>query len=575
MMTGILGEHKRVSTTRSKELPFHSNHAIPTLAHHMEEPGFQMVNVTPHHYEKRRYYQRKDAWDVFFHGELHNHAALAHSLGLHEKETSAAIFMNLWETYKTESFSMLEGAYVVVIRERHSGRVWIARDWVGALALFYVKLKNCLVFSTHTRPLRELVSGISIRSRAVVEYLLFNHPLAPGTYYEEIHSLEPGANMSWDQRKGLQKNWGDHTLKLENHDSKGLKDQLASVVQGHMTQFPKTIFQLSGGLDTSLLCHLACEVGTPKILTAGYQEHAQHEDLRYARKVAHDLSLNGEVIDISSEAFYQSIPELITFLDGPIMAMGAPTFWFMARHAHRHGFEAMVTGVGGDHAFIGDTRLGTNPPQWKGASTLFNKCLHVDLKTLSCFFPDPSPVMAEVRRLQKTFSLPQHISGRPTQQIERFFFFNFLQEHLRMTEQLHRFWGIVPLSPFLEKQALLLAVEIERHQPSPYQTKQLMRQILHQFDSQVAGRLDKAQMSLPYFLFRRGIRQELEDACRQNTILPGLSLQTLSRFLAKPKNQPKPGERLIWALYNLHIWFQQEGFRSHDLLFEPLTNKHR
>src|SRR5262249_39741298 len=129
----------------------------------------------------------------------------------------------------------------------------------------------------------------------------------------------------------------------------------------------------------------------------------------------------------------EDVDALIWHLQSPIMAIGVPTFWAISRAAKALGIDALVSGIGGDHPFIGRARWPSDLPP--SPRELFVACTNVHPDTLLSFATPGGPVARALARVEADFAAALPADRPAPERIERFFARHFLQEHMRMAEE--------------------------------------------------------------------------------------------------------------------------------------------
>jgi hypothetical protein len=165
-----------------------------------------------------------------------------------------------------------------------------------------------------------------------------------------------------------------------------------------------------------------------------------------------------------------------------------------------------------------------------------------------------------MRELRETFAaaLPACCSDR--NRVERYFARTFVQEHMRMAEQTHAPWGVELRSPFLDEEMVARGIRLEEESPSPRGSKALLRRLLRDFRSAAADRIGKEQMALSPSLFRETFRDELLREFQSEERRVGvLDYEGLTRLASSDAPISKGEARLLWVVYNLHLWFAATG----------------
>jgi asparagine synthase (glutamine-hydrolysing) len=335
---------------------------VPTRQESRARPHFAVGSLL-HTYTGGSSFNAADgSLHVCFSGELYNVAALRDELSrlgrTCESDCPPGLLALLYLERGRHFLEGVKGRFALALYDEREGRLILARDASGLKPLFVTRADGQLVFASDTRLLKKLVGELRPSPQAVMQYLVFNYPLCPETFYEGVQSLPPGAALM--QKLGESPevfSYAAVPLEVEFDDRRSYQEALARVIQSQTAGPLPVGFHLSGGLDTSLLCHLAAARAlTPlETFTAFYE--SDHEDIRYSELVAEEIKARPHFVRVLPEEAREQLPLIVRLMDSPLMAVGVPTFWFLAKAARESGVRAVVSGIGGDHPFIGTNRL--------------------------------------------------------------------------------------------------------------------------------------------------------------------------------------------------------------------------
>ena len=122
-----------------------------------------------------------------------------------------------------------------------------------------------------------------------------------------------------------------------------------------MSDVPLGVF-LSGGLDSSTVAALMAKLNRGPIQTfsVGYAEDA-YSELPYAQTVAKHLGSEHHEVVLTSNQFFESLPQLIWHEDEPIAWPSSVALYFLAKLAGQH-VKVVLTGEGSDETLAGYAR---------------------------------------------------------------------------------------------------------------------------------------------------------------------------------------------------------------------------
>jgi asparagine synthetase B (glutamine-hydrolysing) len=456
--------------------------------------------------------------------------------------------------------SRLDGFFSLAIWDVESEQLLLARDSVGSNAMFVSRHGLDVSFANDTRCLRKLHAA-KPNSNAIAQYLLFNHPLNEQSYYAGITPVPPGDTVVVKRGAVRCSTRPSATVvRLRDYEAgvEAYSDALSTSVSALLGGSRNPCCHLSGGIDSTLVAQVAMQSATVPMhaFTATYS--LTHPDARYSVAAATGLGLRHCFVALTPDDMVLAMDALISRLDSPIMASGVCTFWALALAARRNACDVMLTGIGGDHPFVGAEKVRA----LRGRNRLtpddvFGVCTHVTPDTVMKFASTRAAGAALVESVQHDF-LANLASGTALQQIEQFFARHFLHEHLRMAEQSHADCGVDVVSPLLSEQTLSCAFALEKHTESQSGEKRFMRRLLQPNLVTVARRSDKAQMALLGDDLRVSLRRvAIAELQRDAGRLPFFDYAKLTRLATAIGPIQKSEARLLWAVINLHLWLRR------------------
>ncbi|CAN5807264.1 asparagine synthase (glutamine-hydrolyzing) [soil metagenome] len=203
----------------------------------------------------------------------------------------------------------LQGEFAFVLWDARSRRLFAAHDQLAARELYHAVYDDVIVISTelmallrHPLVLRELDEG------SIAHFLLFSTPRRPGdsaTVFRDIRRLLPAHSLvADDQCFAVSRYWefplDRPMLRYASREEyvAHFRSLLKQAVAERMEDVPRIVVHLSGGLDSTSLAALACELiqegtlGTEfSAITAGHNRVAPDVEAYYAHLTSMRLLL--------------------------------------------------------------------------------------------------------------------------------------------------------------------------------------------------------------------------------------------------------------------------------------------
>ena len=305
---------------------------------------------------------------LVFNGEIYNHqdlrrdlVARGHQYSTHS-DTEAIV--HLYEEFGNDCVQHLQGMFAFALWDQRKRMLFAARDRFGIKPFYYFCDDQKFLFGSEIKVLLAC-PGVNARlnENVLPEYLAFGYISTSETMFAGIkkllpgHTLELGENCDlkvrqyWELKTGCQSEIRPKSFYVD-----GYRALLESAVASHlMSDVPLGVF-LSGGLDSSTVAALMAKLNRGPIQTfsVGYAEDA-YSELPYAQTVAKHLGSEHHEVVLTSNEFFESLPQLIWHEDEPIAWPSSVALYFLAKLAGQH-VKVVLTGEGSDETLAGYAR---------------------------------------------------------------------------------------------------------------------------------------------------------------------------------------------------------------------------
>jgi len=299
-------------------------------------------------------------------------SAMSNSRDHDNLSTAAELLLHLYRLHGCDMLHRLRGRFAVAFYDARLQTLLLARDPLGQKTLWYAWLDDRLVFASSGKILlRHLrLAKRTIRSGAIVEYMLLGYIPHPGTVYENIYKLPPGNELLCsDSPSSPRRYWRPALVELP-----ALPQERVELVRHRIEQAVALCMEytdkiltsggtvspgslLSGGVDsaimTALMVKQAGKTGGVRTFTAGFDD-PRFDERADARRVAAHLGTQHTELLIE--------PAPVAMLDGVVArhdepfgdSSAIPTF--LICQAASQYVSAALAGDGGDEIFGGYDR---------------------------------------------------------------------------------------------------------------------------------------------------------------------------------------------------------------------------
>ena len=327
---------------------------------------------------------------VTFNGEIYNHAEVRRELEekghVFRTRCDTEVLVHLYEERGPDLVDALNGFFAFAIHDRPRNQLILARDRAGIKPLYYHLSDERITFASELKALlRDERIDRRLSHEALLHYFTWSQIPAPFTIHAEIKKLPPAHVLIWREGETLLRRYwhlpdpDEEPIDLPpEEERREIRSLLAESVRARlMSEVPLGAF-LSGGIDSSLICHLAQEAAGGGLKTFCVRfAGAPSDESEHARRVAAVLGTEHETLDVDPGSATHEIPEILRQFDEPFADTSALPTYFLCREARRH-VTVCLSGDGGDELFGGYRRhMGCHEAVLRrGAPPLVRDALH-------------------------------------------------------------------------------------------------------------------------------------------------------------------------------------------------------
>ncbi|NVN92402.1 MAG: asparagine synthase (glutamine-hydrolyzing) [Desulfuromonadales bacterium] len=307
-------------------------------------------------------------WVIVFNGEIYNFQALRDILVTHGYQFSSRsdteVLLKAWDCWGEDCLAKLEGMFAFAIYDTQERRLHLCRDSYGVKPLFYSLTNNEFLFSSELSTLVHAQATLPEPDRdAISTYLALHYIPAPQTGLMNLFKLPSGHRMTVSfaesRIQALEPIQWDKPF--EPYDNAigitvdALDQALAhSVKQQMVSDVPLGAF-LSGGVDSSLICHYASQVHKEPLHTfsIGFTDAGpEYDETAYAARAAKLLGSQHHAVCVELGSLSEHIDDILSRI-GELNADSSVFLNHIVCAAAREHVTVCLSGAGGDELFGG------------------------------------------------------------------------------------------------------------------------------------------------------------------------------------------------------------------------------
>jgi asparagine synthase (glutamine-hydrolysing) len=284
---------------------------------------------------------------IIYNGEIYNYKYLEKRFNLKLKTTSdTEVILEGYSKIGNKIFDYLEGMFSLVIHD-YENNTWVAsRDPFGIKPLYIYKKNNDTIISSETKAITSLVN-VTPSIDSINEWKKFRSPLPGKSFFNEIEEILPGIVL---QSNGIKSKNYQLEQKNSNFNQQELNSLLLASVKSHTIADVECTSLVSGGLDSSIICHLT---QFENYYSIGLPDNNEFEETIESSKILNKKINNYE---ISFENLKENWINL-TKLKGEPLLLPNEGLIFEICKKFINNEKVFLTGEGADELFFGYDRI--------------------------------------------------------------------------------------------------------------------------------------------------------------------------------------------------------------------------
>ncbi|MGH9156154.1 MAG: asparagine synthase (glutamine-hydrolyzing) [Acidimicrobiales bacterium] len=297
-----------------------------------------------------------------FNGEIFNYRELRDATDYpFHTNGDTEVLLALFHLDAAGAPARLQGQFAYAAHDRRDDTLWLVRDRLGILPLYYYLDDSMLAFASEIKALvPALPAPLSVDELSLGDYLAQRSVPAPYTLFRGIHKLPQGHHLrvSADGTVSLRRYWsipGFGDAPVEEATAVGaLGGALQESVRACLVADVPVGAYLSGGVDSSLIVAItsALREGEPvETFSAGFGD-PRHDELPFAREVSELFGTHHHEVRVTANDFESLWRRLTWHRDAPVSEPADVAVFKLASLARRH-VKVVLSGEGSDELFAG------------------------------------------------------------------------------------------------------------------------------------------------------------------------------------------------------------------------------
>lgn len=435
-----------------------------------------------------------------FNGEIYNYQELRKQIDYPFITSSdSEVLLAAYITWGISCLDKLNGMFSFAVYDIKKEILFGARDRFGVKPFYYHIFNEGFVFASEIKAiLASRYVEKSWNNEVWANYLEFGYyPSDKLTFYKEIYQLEAGnyfiynlkdKNYTQHQYYDFSKRVRKYSWENRNQQSieEELKKELTSSIRLRLLADVKRGFNLSGGMDSTLLFSLIRNELSPADTKAFtfYCNDERYDEINWVKQIIKDSEFELEQCLLKSSDIPDYAEKIQYFQDEPYSGIATLAYAKIFESARSQGYKVILDGSGMDEQIGGyDYYYNNNDSIVQGvnSSPLRGNAINPDFRKLASKKEFPKPFTSNLQNLQF-----------------RDIFYTKLPRDLRMTDRISMAFSTEMREPFLNHNL----VEKSFSLPDDFKyrnnrTKWIMREILLQYIGKAIAQAPKRPIQTP------------------------------------------------------------------------------
>jgi asparagine synthase (glutamine-hydrolysing) len=524
-----------------------------------------------------------------FNGCIYNYQELRDELsgvGYRFFSTSdTEVILKAYHRWGTDFVHHFKGMFAVVLVERDSGRVVMARDRLGIKPLYLAAAPGRLRFASS---LPAILAGgdvdTTIDPVALNHYMSFHAVVPPPlTILTGVRKLPPATVrvIETDGRFTDTRYWAptlarnpDHAGMSENDWQDLVLDKLRVAVKRRMVADVPVGVLLSGGIDSSIVVALLADEGQQDLATfsIGFERVGEYEgdEFQYSDLIAREFGTDHHQLLIPSADVLDGLDGAVEAMSEPMVSHDCVAFYLLSQQVSRH-VKVVQSGQGADEILAGyewyPPLAGVDPADAEAALAVYSAHFfdrtHTELGGIldDRWFLDTDPSRDLAR---EHFQRP----GADTA-LDRALRLDSLvmlvDDPVKRVDNMTMAWGLEARVPFLDHEFVELCAAVPPELKLAHGGKGVLKEASRKLLPAAVIDRTKGHFPVPAIISLQGryldrVREALHAPAAKERGL--FRPEYLDRLLADPnRHRTNLGSNQLWQVGLLEMWLQQHGIR--------------
>jgi asparagine synthase (glutamine-hydrolysing) len=361
---GEFGEIKQLSVDKLESVVKFLHHRGPDGYGYYSSPSASLVHTRLSIIDIQGGGQPFSSFDKRYigivNGEIYDYKEIRNRLQnkgvIFKTDSDSEVLLNLFAVEGKQALANVRGEYAFIFLDTIQNKVFFARDPFGVKPLYIYEKNKSIVLGSEIKAIKD--STHSVNEKYVSSYLCgFMRPKE--SLFSEIKHVYPGQLYEYDLNTNKISNSTLYKVPLNSERNLDgtkaidkIENSLKASIKRRLVADVEVGTYLSGGVDSSLILAMMCDLGAkPKAFTVGFED-ANFDESTKASSIAKHLGVKHEVISLNSDRFFDHLGKSILAFEAPVTNTHGAAKNLLSHLASKQ-VKVVLSGEGADEIFGG------------------------------------------------------------------------------------------------------------------------------------------------------------------------------------------------------------------------------
>ena len=305
---------------------------------------------------------------MVYNGEVYNHYELRHELEeegvVFSSQCDTEVIQRLYERDKSDCLSRLNGQFAILLWDKKSKTLFVARDRLGMRPLYVLERNGAFYFSSEMKSFDAIFPGErGIEPAHLLDHALLWNTIDRDTIYRNISSVESGTfeiyrggrRIATHRYYQIGQSFDDGFGKLSFSEAKEtFTEKLGNSVQLRLRSDVPVGGYLSGGIDSTVISTLVKRHKKDSFKTFSVEfDDSEFDESRFQRLVSDAIGSQHQSVTITEDMLSDSFLETIYHCERPIFRTAPIPMYHLSNKVRDTDIKVVLTGEGADEILYG------------------------------------------------------------------------------------------------------------------------------------------------------------------------------------------------------------------------------